>query len=225
MKILLGKKLRLVIFGLLLIAILGFLVSQPNNTKYDTSMLTTESTSALHLTSVSKLINKDSDKDGLKDWEEGLWSTDLNNPDTDGDGTNDGDEVDDNRNPNLPGPDDELNQGFVLQKKENNNENFEEDLTATDLFSQNLFGEYLSLRGSGQHISDTAKSSLVTSVIEDTLDTEINKQYKISDLNIVEDNSAVALKKYGNDFISITQLYSQDLTEDEVDVFERMLRT
>lgn len=224
MKILMGKKLKLVIFGLLLVAAIGFLVSQPNSAKYDTAMLTTKSGSALRSTPVSKLINKDSDKDGLKDWEEELWGTDLNNSDTDGDGIDDGDEVDDNRNPNLAGPDDELDRGFVAQEKDDE-DLLKEDLTATDLFAQNLFGEYLSLRGSGQQISDTEKSSLVTSVVENTLNTGLNKRYAISDLNIVNDNSAAALKKYGNDFISITQLYSQDLTEDELIVFERMLRT
>ncbi len=49
---------------------------------------------------------RDSDNDGLADWEERLWKTDPNNPDTDGDGTSDGDEVLLGRNPLKPGPDD-----------------------------------------------------------------------------------------------------------------------
>ena len=40
-----------------------------------------------------KIILKDSDNDGLKDWEEVLWKTDPNNPDSDGDGMNDNEEV------------------------------------------------------------------------------------------------------------------------------------
>lgn len=36
--------------------------------------------------------DKDSDGDGLKDWQEKLFGTDFNNPDTDGDGTLDGEE-------------------------------------------------------------------------------------------------------------------------------------
>lgn len=36
----------------------------------------------------------DSDKDGLKDWEEVLWKTDINNPDSDGDGYSDKQETD-----------------------------------------------------------------------------------------------------------------------------------
>lgn len=48
---------------------------------------------------------KDNDRDGLMDWEEALWGTDHTNPDSDGDGTLDGDEVSQNRNPMISGED------------------------------------------------------------------------------------------------------------------------
>ncbi|MEK7596366.1 MAG: thrombospondin type 3 repeat-containing protein [Patescibacteria group bacterium] len=51
---------------------------------------------------------KDSDQDGLKDWEETLWKTDPQNPDSDNDGTPDGEEIKQNRDPSKPGPDDKL---------------------------------------------------------------------------------------------------------------------
>ncbi len=53
-------------------------------------------------------FRKDSDNDGLKDWEEALWKTDPQNQDSDGDGTPDGKEVAEGRNPAVPGPDDSL---------------------------------------------------------------------------------------------------------------------
>ncbi len=55
---------------------------------------------------------KDTDKDGLKDWEEALWKTDPSNPDTDGDGSSDGEEVQGDRNPIRKGPDDLLTLPF-----------------------------------------------------------------------------------------------------------------
>ncbi|MCC6290676.1 hypothetical protein IT398_01230 [Candidatus Nomurabacteria bacterium] len=55
-------------------------------------------------------LASDADNDGLTGWEERLWQTDPNNPDTDGDGTKDGEEVVQNRNPRLAGPNDPLNQ-------------------------------------------------------------------------------------------------------------------
>mgnify|MGYP001563940977 CR=1 FL=1 len=55
-------------------------------------------------------VAQDSDEDGLKDWEEAVWQTDPQKPDTDGDGTTDGDEIKANRNPLQIGPDDQLSQ-------------------------------------------------------------------------------------------------------------------
>ncbi len=51
---------------------------------------------------------KDSDNDGLRDWEEELYKTDPNNPDTDGDGYLDGEEVDSGHNPLVKAPGDKL---------------------------------------------------------------------------------------------------------------------
>ncbi|MBD3282514.1 MAG: hypothetical protein GF387_02820 [Candidatus Portnoybacteria bacterium] len=52
--------------------------------------------------------NKDTDQDGLKDWEENLYDTDPTNPDTDGDGYLDGEEIDSGHNPTVKGPGDQL---------------------------------------------------------------------------------------------------------------------
>ena len=45
--------------------------------------------------------NQDPDNDGLTNLQESQYNTDPNNPDTDGDGINDGDEVAQGRNPNI----------------------------------------------------------------------------------------------------------------------------
>lgn len=54
----------------------------------------------------------DDDNDGLPNAEEARWGSDPRNPDTDGDGTNDGDEVAASRNPTIAGPNDALPPGF-----------------------------------------------------------------------------------------------------------------
>ena len=51
---------------------------------------------------------KDSDNDGLRDWEEELFHTDPFNPDTDNDGYLDGEEVNSGHNPLVKAPGDEL---------------------------------------------------------------------------------------------------------------------
>lgn len=55
-----------------------------------------------------KKLAQDSDQDGLKDWEEGIFRTDKTNPDTDGDGTPDGEEVKQRRDPAKAAPGDTL---------------------------------------------------------------------------------------------------------------------
>jgi hypothetical protein len=51
----------------------------------------------------------DTDADGLADSEENYWKTDFRNPDSDGDGFKDGEEVLSGHNPAKAGPDDALN--------------------------------------------------------------------------------------------------------------------
>ncbi|MDP3772090.1 MAG: hypothetical protein Q8Q94_01785 [bacterium] len=63
--------------------------------------------SAAH-TALTVKLQKDSDGDGLKDWEEVIFHTDPKNSDTDGDGTPDGEEIKQGRDPLKPGPDDRL---------------------------------------------------------------------------------------------------------------------
>lgn len=51
---------------------------------------------------------EDSDRDGLSNADESYWDTDFQNPDTDGDGTPDGEEIGLRRDPAKPAPDDNL---------------------------------------------------------------------------------------------------------------------
>ena len=62
---------------------------------------------------LAKDTNKDSDGDGLKDWEEALYGTNPQKADTDGDGTPDGEEIRLGRDPLKKGPNDKLQQPTV----------------------------------------------------------------------------------------------------------------
>jgi len=95
---------------------------------------------------------KDSDNDGLKDWEEDLWGTDPNNPDTNADGIQDGEEIRMGINPIGTGIDDKLATD-TLQKKVN--PTIEADLTETDKFSRELFAKYLAGKRDGTYSAGT----------------------------------------------------------------------
>lgn len=57
---------------------------------------------------ILEAIGSDADHDGLSDREESYWNTDFQNPDTDGDGFLDGEEVASGHDPTIPGPDDKI---------------------------------------------------------------------------------------------------------------------
>ena len=61
----------------------------------------------------------DPDHDGLTNREESYWNTDFQNPDTDGDGFKDGEEVASGHDPLIPGPNDLLNNGNLTDKLSN----------------------------------------------------------------------------------------------------------
>jgi hypothetical protein len=217
------KKITAVIFGLLAVAALGFLLSQPRSTnyKFDNTLAINDE---IQRATLNALTSKDADGDGLKDWEEALWGTDSNNPDTDGDGVKDGDEIDANRNPLIVGPNDNLDEEFYKQKEANDKEISTENLTATEQFAQDLFNKYMSLRTSQSYIDDAAKNSLITSSIDSALNANFNERYSVSDLNSVKNNNNAQLRKYANNAVLAIRQYSQDLTQDELIVFERALR-
>ena len=73
----------------------------------------------------------DDDKDGLSNWEESIYGTNLNNPDSDGDGNLDGEEILSNHDPLKKGPND-----IYQQKKGALTKQEQEAKTATDAFAK-----------------------------------------------------------------------------------------
>lgn len=77
---------------------------------------------------IKTAFEKDSDGDGVPDWEEGLWGTNPYAKDTDGDGITDGDEI-------------KLNKEEIAAKNDISGENStgEEGLNQTQMFARQLF--------------------------------------------------------------------------------------
>ncbi len=142
-------------------------------------------------------INKDSDSDDLKDWEEKLWKTDPNNPDTDRDGTLDGAEVREGRDPTIPGPNDTMKKETAVK---NFLENASEDTTnSTEKLSQEFFAEYLSAKQSDASMSDAQKEALIGNLIAKEASTNSSfKKYTLEDIHVVTDGSQETIHSYGN---------------------------
>jgi hypothetical protein len=153
-------------------------------------------------TAQSQLLDKDSDNDGLKDWEETLWSSDPHNPDTSGDGIPDGEEVKEGRNPLLKWPNNLLPAGSLPSGAASQaNKVIHATTTATDILGETLLSQYMALKESGQTITPDMEQTLVDNFAQsDIVGPYIPqaKVYTISDLSVSTDNSQAALKKYGN---------------------------
>lgn len=202
---------NLIISGIaaLLILSVGIYVKIP--TKNKQLALQKESASLLANSTSTDLATRDSDGDGLPDWEERLYGTDPFNPDTDGDGTPDGKEVAEGRDPRKAGPDDKLP---VIQDP-----HFATSSTDVEGIKKEFFAKYLAEQS--KEIRETTYRDLIT----DFNPKKYIPKAELTDLNITSDNSTDALRKYGNAFGLLIKKYTAPTHRTEEDILSDGLKT
>ena len=157
---------------------------------------------------IDSIANKDSDNDGLKDWEEALWQTDPSNPDSNGNGIKDGAEIAANRD-----------QPASTTPKTTR------QLTASDQFSRDLFTRYVTIKqtGSGDPADYNNYAGIVQSYIDQEAATMSAKIYGASDFKIIEDETPVDIRNYGNAIGALFIDYSAPKFENELIVLQRAI--
>ena len=160
---------------------------------------------------VQNEIEKDTDEDGLKDWEEKLWKTDPAKADTDGDGTPDGEEVRDGRDPALAGPSDTLDKQDAIKRILENSGDTSSN--STDAFAREFFSQYLDSSGKiGGALGTADKEKLIVNLTAgEGAKPLVYKHWSFSDLQVLPDGSQEAIRAYGN---SLGQIISQDSVTD-----------
>jgi hypothetical protein len=143
-----------------------------------------------------KTDSKDTDGDGLFDWQENIWGTSINNPDSDGDGTNDGEEVKNDRDPLIKGPDDKyLNNEQKIIAELTQDPIDQNSLTAE--LSREIFTQFNELRSTGS-LDENAKLEIANQAIEKIeANISIKDVYNENDLVVVPD-TAEAFAQYMN---------------------------
>ncbi len=209
-----SKKFLVIIVAVLLLAGGLFLASRAGN--FGSNADSAEKFS--YFSNLFKDNDKDSDSDGLKDWEETLWKTDPNNPDIDGDGVMDGEEVKAARNPLKPGPDDQLKINITVGNLVSAGAN---ELTKTDILARDFFANFLSLYQSGK-LDEQTKEKLTESFLAEINQEQLPDKYKISDIKIINDNSKEAMELYGNKLENV--LNGHIIPENEFVIFERAVK-
>ena len=201
--------------GITLLALLGggawFLSSGQSEISF--SRVTPEQASK-----ASAVLNKDSDNDGLKDWEEELWQTDALLPDTDKDGTLDGEEVKTGRDPLKAGPEDKLDKEIIEKRTVPGGG----DWTETDRISRELFARYLSMRQSGVPFTAEEEKKLLEEFADRSPKRAPQKTYTMGDIMRAKTDDTASLRAYANGIGSA--IASHETTgESELIIFERAL--
>lgn len=166
-------------------------------------------------------LSLDSDNDGLKDWEEPLYKTDLQNPDTDDDGTNDGDEIKQNRDPLKKGPNDKITEPRKIAATAADSEG--PNLTA-ELMNTLIQGgvlEYLAQGGDPDTLPDEFYSRL-QAIAGQSLEQK-SPTVSLSELRVINDSSEQAIKNYFNALAAVYEKYIFPLQKDDIVLFQEIL--
>lgn len=155
--------------------------------------------------SVADLINKDSDKDGLKDWEEALYGTDPNNADSNNNGVLDGIEV-------------------HKQNANKNNQNGQVTTSTTDQFGQQFFVAASALKNAGKFDPEAVKETAKI-IYSNIKQEEIRPLYTINDLTVIKNATDAEILSYGKNLGIVLQKYSKYNLGQEITVISTSLET
>lgn len=156
---------------------------------------------------IDLVAEQDTDKDGLKDWEEVLWRTDPQKADTDSDGTLDGKEVELERNPTVKGPNDKISEHPFAQNQDGTKA---EPLTATDKFARDLFTQYISTKqaNGGIPLTSAEQKEIALDMLDKSDVILEKKEYTKTDVVVAKDSSPETIRGYGNELGRIIKTYS-----------------
>ena len=185
----LPSKKFLIILGICLVLIgATILLFKPSKKENFTGLNTTSSTAlALENPTLAELVQKDTDSDGIADWEESLWGTDKNKKAT-------FDNV-----PDLQYIENKKKDLKVEQIQNNKN------LSETDKCARQFFTAYTAMKASGQVTGDAINefsSALGQKIVDPTI---VDKFYANSVKTSV-DNTVETRKKY---YAEVKKIYEQ----------------
>lgn len=171
--------------------------------------------------------NKDTDKDGIRDWEEELIKTDPTNSDTDGDGFLDGEEMNSNHNPLVKSPGDTqvfyplpLGEKYNITNKLLSDENIKALMESYMSQKEEYISDHPQIETQNDFITSVDSSTVrkmwerslgdMLLVVGDKAVEEIEKMPEVfninisdNDIKISEDNNDTIINNYLNQVSSI----------------------
>ena len=147
---------------------------------------------------LGNLVSKDTDGDGVLNWEEGLWGTNPYKKDSNDDGTPDNIEIEKLKKQKLQ------ENGGDLDKTDGN-------LTETDKFSRELFSTVAALNQSGA-LDEATLDQISTSLAERLDSSTPVKIYTINDIKVIKDDSKTAIKAYDTALNNVQRKYTSKVS-------------
>lgn len=200
------------LFILLAALIVGgaFVVAEYRNNQSKKMVYTAPLVSTSTAAFTAELQSLDTDKDGLKDWEEVLLGTNPKNADTDGDKTPDGTEAAAGRNPLVKAPNDKNTDPIK------NGVGASATLTPTDMVARDFFARYMELTQTGLTGDKASQLELIGEVVKSGMVLAKPKIYSQNDILVSSDDSKEAIRKYGNEVGALFIKYSNPNARNEV---------
>ena len=167
---------------------------------------------------------KDTDGDGLLDWQENLYKTDIHKKDTDGDGISDGDEAARGTNPTDPFNKTASNKKNLTDKtdsEESTSYRDDKTLTKTDVVARDFFVKLMELKESNLSYNKNAQRQVVKELMNENK-IVLTDKYKIDDLKIVEDIKIGYFHKILKD---VSENYDSNSFQDERILFAKFLES
>jgi hypothetical protein len=155
---------------------------------------------------ITELVQKDSDGDGVPDWEESLWGTDPNKKMT---------------FDNMP------DATYIENKKkdlkiEDTSQASDQNLTETDKFAREFFASYTAMKASGQVNKDDI-DSFSNSLGQNIVDPNLIDRYKDTDLKINDNDNSDTQQQYYSDIKNLFKSYQVEGLGNELNIINKGL--
>ena len=171
------------------------------------------SNSILSVSTSTEYTDRDTDADGLPDWEEHLFGSDPLKFDTDGDGTPDGEEVRLGRDPTKPNT---AKKGMPANDYLPSIQDPHFATSTTDVLGikKEYFAKFLAVEGN--KVREQTYKDLLKHFDPNTL----KVHNELVDLNVSSDNSVEGMHAYGNAFGNIIKKYVKRSHRTEEDILK-----
>ncbi len=214
-----GKKILLILVACI-IAVGGIYLSSKHPATQTYTAKIKASPQVLVSDAIKADADKDTDGDGLKDWEEILWKMNPLSGDTDKDGVSDVKEVELQKI--------SKNSEVIYKNTQKTATKITENLTQTDTFARDFFTTYAEYKKSGVPIigNTEQQQQIVNSILNKSAIEDKIKQFTLANIKINDNDSEESIKQYGNTLgtILINNSPKKEELENEFVIFSKAIQ-